>query len=89
MEIGLPLCVINCDFYGSSDVNFRYFSSKRGETRISLSENCIFHMMRLVMFFLCSATSIIIFLTYSIVFLSEDDILINTAVFRERVNWTN
>ena len=32
-----------------------------------------------------SATSIIIFLTYSIVFLSENDILINT----EHANWTN
>ena len=63
--------------------------SERGGTGVCLSEDCIFHMVRLILFFLCSATSIIIFLTYSIVFLSENDILINTAVFRERVNWTN
>ena len=52
-------------------------------------KNAFFHMMRLILFFLRSATSIIIFLTYSIDFLLETDILINTAVFREHVNWTN
>ena len=56
-----------------------------GETGVSWSENCIFPYDEVdthkLMFFLHSATSIVIFLTYSIDFLSENDIFLLTQPF--------
>ena len=61
-----------------SIIRIRTLYSRGGETGVSWSENCILTYdevdTHIMVFFLRSALSIIIFLTYSIDFLSETDI---------------